>query len=133
MNNKAFSTKELLMVLVVIGILCYAAVPQFFALQRSKRQTDMEKTIVQVNIALKEKGEEMPTFLDSEPTRKSCQNCFNAILEKGIKNDFWYKYSENEYYFSKTGKTGTLQAFQDEGNFKVIYNREQGLFIPQNL
>lgn len=45
MNQKGFTSKELIMVVVVIGILCFAAIPQFFAMQTLRRDHEIKKTI----------------------------------------------------------------------------------------
>jgi type II secretory pathway pseudopilin PulG len=45
MNQKGFTSKELVMAVAVIGILCLAAIPQFFAMQNLRRDHKIKKTI----------------------------------------------------------------------------------------
>lgn len=45
MNQKGFTSKELIMVIVVIGILCFAAIPQFFAMQNKRYDPEIKKAI----------------------------------------------------------------------------------------
>lgn len=44
MNQRGFTSKELVMVVAVIGILCLAAIPQFFAMQNMRHENELKKT-----------------------------------------------------------------------------------------
>lgn len=43
MNQSGFTSKELIMVVAVIAILCLAAIPQFFAMQNMRRENELKK------------------------------------------------------------------------------------------
>lgn len=46
---RGFTIKELLMVLVVIGILFGLAIPQFYAMRNAKKQTQVPKIVQETN------------------------------------------------------------------------------------
>ncbi len=136
MNNQGFTLKELLMVIVVIGILCGAAIPQFYSLQRSRRQTEMEKVVGIVQAGVVRDGKAtgagdnkqvtFPEKLDNEPMGKVCHNCFGLILDKGVESPLWYKRSDSEYLYSRNGNSGDEKNYLESGDFKVIYDRKNG-------
>lgn len=51
LSQKGFTIKELLMVFVVIAILCLAAIPPFFALQKSRREAEIKKAATELQTA----------------------------------------------------------------------------------
>ena len=123
------------MVLVIIGILCFAAIPGYNYLQDSKRHSDMELTLQKIRVSLMKKSQvngstelSFPNRLDEEPSNQVCKNCFSLILEKGVNNSLWYKVSETEYLFSKNGEPKSAKEYRNPGNFRVKYNVLNGGF-----
>lgn len=128
------------MVTVVIGILCGAAIPQYYAIQNSRRQRLMEETIRDVQAAifkLKTAGadleESFPSSLDHEPAGQACQNCFSLVLEKGIKDPLWFKASDTEYLFSRNGNHERPADYRESGDFKIIYDRTTETLTAQKI
>lgn len=139
-TNTGFSIKELIMVMVVIGILCIAAIPQFYAMQNSRRQTQMEIIVRQVQSGIfkiktadKELSVPIPEILDNEPINQTCQNCFSLILEEGIENNLWYKLSATEYLYSRNGNFESADDYKESGDFKISYDKETGTLLATQI
>lgn len=131
LNQKGFTIKELLMVFVVIAILCLAAIPPFFALQQSRRRTEMEKTATELRLSLEEikkKGATLPQILDDNPDQSSCLNCFSALLIEGLNNPLWYKFAPTVYLYSTNGNHDAPTDYQEPGDFKIEYDATKGDF-----
>lgn len=140
MKNLGFTIKELLMVIVVIGILCLAAIPQYFAMQNTRRHTEMEKIVKKVQAAIfqgkkthEDQNTTFPSALDREPINRKCLNCFSLILNKGVKNPLWFKISETEYLYSRNGNTNTIEDYKESGDFKITYDTKTGTLIATQI
>lgn len=130
-NQMGFTIKELLMVLVVIGLLCVAVIPQFFSMQNSRRRSEMEKVISVLQNILVENSKNtnqtnFPQSLDTQKSQTFCTSCFDVLLKKGISSKLWYKVSDTEYLFSVNGNHENQQAFHEEGDVKIIYQPTTG-------
>ena len=128
-NHSGFSTKEFLMVIVVITILCLAAIPPFFALQSSRHKTEMQ-TVVQVVQTqlqnLKNTGAAFPTALDANPVQSPCLNCFSGIGKDALNNPLWYKFTATTYLFSTNGNHNVVTDYQESGDYKIEYDSGNG-------
>ncbi|MBF0105336.1 MAG: type II secretion system protein [Deltaproteobacteria bacterium] len=105
-NQKGFSLKEFLAVILIIGALCTISVPLYDLLQNSYNERQLTKTIERIQTGLAQYKTEKNTFpnvLDAEPINQFCKKCFGMILNRGIKNKRWYKAGQNDYLFSKNG------------------------------
>lgn len=128
-NNLGFSSKEFLMVIVVITILCLGAIPPFFALQNSRHKTEMQTVVqvVQTQLqSLKNKNTPFPEFLDGNPIQSPCLNCFSAVGKEPLNNPLWYKFAPTIYLFSTNGNHHVVTDYQESGDYKIEYNREKG-------
>ena len=138
---KGFTVKELVMVLVVISILCLASIPQFYVMRKSHRQAEFNQTIEKIELSLNDAmksttdslGKDLVAALDTEVAGQSCMACFTIAFEKGLKNDLWYKVSNNEYYYALTNTPSTLDEFRAKGNLKLQFDQTQQKIFTQEI
>lgn len=132
--SSGFSTKEFLMVLIVLGILCFAAIPQFNYLQSAKRQSDFDQSFTALRSRLEDekkqpKSEEQlpfPLTLDTQTDDSKCTQCFESMQINVANQDLWYKKSSNEYFYSKNGNNELSSDFMESGDIKLTYDSTQG-------
>lgn len=133
-NENGFTGKEFMMVIVVIAVLCLAAIPQFYSMQKSKREADLAKLVTLVEEGLRKKQSDDPllTFpaeLDGAEVGKPCENCFSTALEKPLKSSLWFKAAPLEYYYSLDGDSGSTDSYKEVGDYHVTYNPKTGRVI----
>ncbi|MCP5463491.1 MAG: hypothetical protein H7A33_00535 [Deltaproteobacteria bacterium] len=133
-NNKGFSIKELIMVFVVIGILCAAAIPGFNYLQETKRSADFEKTIASLKLSLNNNAKtttddqaQTAVLLDEEQAQSICQNCFSKLLPEPLANRLWFKESENTYLYSANGNYGHANNYNEQGDYRIQIDTKQNV------
>ena len=135
-DQKGFTSKEFIMVIVVMGLLCVLAIPPFYALQNARRRTDMESILATIETKLeklKEEGLPIPTRLDDNPLQSPCLTCFEGILPEGQSAPLWYKFAENVYLYSVNGDHETVTDYQQSGNFKVEYDTVNGKLSVEEI
>ena len=129
------------MVMVIILLLCLAAIPQFFALQHKNREKKMEKTIavVQAGIAewhfrkLKENLDAYPPILDANPANSRCGICFGEVMDKPLQNDLWFKKSDTEYSFFRNGNGEKPEDYREKHDFRITYDPALGSFTATQI
>jgi type II secretory pathway pseudopilin PulG len=140
--QSGFTTPELLMVIVVIALLCIAAIPQFFSMQNARRETEMQKVVAVVQAGITREqarniaangDKSFPATLDEQPTSKPCQICFNKILAKPVDLPEWYKVSNTEYLFSRNGNHAELADYQENGDYRISYDQTTGFLSAQQI
>lgn len=134
-TQKGFTGKEFLVVILAIGVLCFAAVPLFNGMKadRLEKQALRFVQVIQRNI---EKSKlvspdqsqhiQYPQALDDQPSNQRCLNCFNAVLKKGLSHQLWFKISDTEYAFSRNGNFGDVSKYTEKGDLRVVYDPSSG-------
>ena len=128
-DNRGFTTKEFVMVIAVITLLCVLAIPPFFAMQNSRRRTEMETTLRVLQTQLqnyKRSSEPMPATLDSNPIQSPCLDCFKNLGNNSLNNPLWYKFSETTYLYSSNGNHTVVTDYQEPGDYKIEYDSSNG-------
>lgn len=135
LNISGFTGKELLLTLIVIGVLCAAAIPIFNALQDQRREHQVGNVVRFIQTAIDKKTTVASTTspqtqllqaLDDQPSGKPCSTCFNTILKRGISNPLWFKISDAEYAFSHNGNFGSAEKYTEKGDLRVMYDATSG-------
>lgn len=134
-SSHGFTNKELVMVIVVLAILCLLAVPPFYALQNAHRRTGMEKTVMALETALKNgvDRDALPAALDANPVQSPCLTCFDGVLNSGVADPLWYKFTDNVYLFSTDGNHGAETDYQETGDFKITYDALKGSVLAEEI
>lgn len=136
MSKKGFTIKELLMVIVVIGILCGMAIPSYYHLQTQRLSSEIQKTvtllqtsldsIVKQSAAQSFQNKVLPEFLDSEPINQPCLNCFSQILKHGVSDKNWVKSGDREYFYTSRSISKDSAVSPAKGDFRLIYDNNKG-------
>jgi Tfp pilus assembly protein PilE len=134
--QKGFTGKEFLVVILVIGILCGAAVPLFNSMKsgRLEKQALRFVQVIQRNIEKSKiishdqsQQTQYPQALDDQPNQQRCLNCFSAVLKKGLSHKLWFKISATEYAFSRNGNFGDdVGKYTEKGDLRVSYDPLKG-------
>lgn len=99
MKYKGFTTKELLMVLAVITLLCLIVIPPYYSLKSARRKARFERFVTQMNQKLSEQEDPIQE-LDQNPNQSLCTSCFSNLVKNGINNSQWFKKDKDTYLFS---------------------------------
>jgi len=128
------SIKELLVVNTIIIGMALASVPLYYKLRQLSHDKDYQTTVktlisslssLKVKQVLIETENILPLTLDQNQLEAQCDKCFESILEKGIKDNLWYKKNNTTYYYSTNGNSGSTDSkYTEAGDYQVIYNPE---------
>jgi type II secretory pathway pseudopilin PulG len=126
-NQNGFSSKEFLMVIVVLAILCILAIPPFFALQSSRRRSDMENKVRTLQEKITSVPQTTPRLasLDTNPIQSPCLTCFETIEQESTNNPLWFKFSDTVYLYSTNGNHERVTDYQEPGDFKLQFDPEK--------
>lgn len=131
---KGFTIKEMAMVLVIIGLLCFAAIPQFYVMRAGHRKSEAQKIVTRIQQSLSANQSSIPSSeiqpesvfaadaLDEEPLLKICDACFSAVHDKGIKSPLWLKKSNREYIYALSNNPSSIDEFEISGNLRLIFD-----------
>jgi Tfp pilus assembly protein FimT len=132
-NIKGFTSKELIVVLIIISALCLMSIPAFYHLQEDAHLKRVEKTVDRLEKALS-KQQDKPVSLDNSPDKKFCQDCFHNVFRIGLTDKGWFKVSSHEYLYSPSGTMKYDEAIKHPHQFRVYYNQQTGnvSFVEKN-
>lgn len=127
------------MVLVVIGLLCFVSVPQFYTMRSAHRRSEANNTIERLRIALasanSKSNERTITIesLDDEPAGKPCVACFTIAYDKGLKDHLWFKVSNLEYIYAINNNPENVSAYSSRGNLKLKFDRNSHQILIEEI
>ena len=102
LNQRGATTKEMVVTITVMAVLCLAAVLPYSLLQPWRAQRQIDRWIQAADFKLrqyKQTNGVFPEVLDDNPAGTACQTCFSKLALENFDQTFWRK-SESGYSYS---------------------------------
>lgn len=141
-QQNGFTTKELLMALTVIGILFLAAIPQFYSMQRAKRESDMRRVVAMLEQGIRkfsaaDVDKKFPTTLDDQAAGTVCSACFSSVLDKPLVSNLWFKdkgfVGTSLYRYSIDGDFDGDDSYREPGDYEIHYHVMDGTITTNQV
>ena len=118
LNTKAFTSKEFLMVIVIIGVLCAASIPAYYSLRAASERQKASIWSTKITTFLKN-APSQTTQLDTNKDLSLCVKCFESVSLPGLLDTRWFKVNTSTYLIGTESSGQNLESFEKAGNLKL--------------
>lgn len=141
-NQTGTTITELAVVIVIMLAMIAASIPLFHYLRAQSEMKDFHKQVQEIRAGiaawhakklLYQNQQGFPNALDNQPYPAVCSRCFETILPPGLKNQYWFKASKKDYFFSTSPRNQEQDTYRTSGCFYLEYDENVGQVSIQQL